>query len=429
MTTDTTTTLPPDKFDTSMTFVRPENPPARVPLDQLSILPGFNTRVKDAEYSLRVTAIAESIQRHGFFADKPFAVTQIPGDDTIYIFDGEHRFDAARAASLDGVEFPDGLPVAWAPDGATVKDLTIHLVHGNNAEKLNPVEMAAVVRRLKTLGMDKEEIGNQLGYTPRHVDNLFVLAGANATVKKAVAGGQIAAAEAVKLLRKDPKEATTKITEAIKAAEERGKKKATPKTMAETSTVAPTKTIRVEVSMAEGEKMSVVLQALAKQVREHVRIGSDDKLLEDGKLAGLVTVVDHEALDRRKAAAEERERKAAERAAAKAEREKAAKAKKAAAAKAKAAKAKKPAAAKGSTAKATGAKKGSTGKAAGTKATAAKGSGTKAAGKAAGTVKAAGAPQKPASADSGSAATSTPPKGESTPSEAPAATTDENNGL
>lgn len=366
----TETVLPPDKFDTSMTFVRPENPPSRVPLEKLAVLPGFNTRVKDGEYSLRVTALVDSIQRHGFFADKPFAVVQLPGDDMVYIFDGEHRFDAVRAASLDGVDFADGLPVAFAKDGATVADLTMHLVHGNNAEKLSPVEMAAVVRRLKTLGMSKEDIGTQLGYTPRHVDNLFVLAGANATVKKAVAGGQIAAAEAVKLLRKDPKAATAKITDAINAAAERGKAKATPKTMAAQSDVAPLKTIRVEVSMVEGEKMSVILQALAKQVREHVKIGDEDKVLEDGKLAGLITVVDHDALERRKAAAQERERKAAERETARVERERVKAEKKEAAAKAKADAAAKKAATTAALKEATaGAKKATTAKkAAGSKA-------------------------------------------------------------
>ena len=411
---DTPTTLPPDKFDTSMTFVLPENPPSRVPLEKLAVLPGFNTRVKDAEYSRRVTGIVDSINRHGFFADKPFAVVMLPNDETVYIYDGEHRFDAVRAASLDGVEFPEGLPVAWAKDGATVADLTMHLVHGNNAEKLSPVEMAAVVRRLKGLNMTKEQIAEQLGYTPRHVDNLFVLAGANQTVKKAVATGQIAAAEAVKLLRKDPKTATDKITDAIKAAEEKGKAKATPKTMAEGSTVAPTKTIRVEVSMAEGEKMSVVLQALAAQVRENVKLGEGDKLLEDGKLAALVTVVDHEALERRKAAAQERERKAAERAAAKAERERLAAEKKAEREKAKAEKAK---AAKAAKAKAEKAKADKAKKAAAAKA-AKPADKTPAKGKAAGTKqKAAGAPKKapapkaPAASESTSGGASTPASG------------------
>src|SRR3546814_7700349 len=92
----TPTTLPADKFDTDMTFVRPDPAPTRVGLDKLAVLPGFNTRVKDAAYQDRVVGIAESIAAHGFFEDTPFAVVPIEGDDTNYIFDGNHRFDAAK---------------------------------------------------------------------------------------------------------------------------------------------------------------------------------------------------------------------------------------------------------------------------------------------------------------------------------------------
>jgi len=319
-----TTTLPADKFDTATTFVKPESAPTRVPLDQLAVLPGFNTRVKDADYNERVTAIAESIVAHGFFDDKPFAVTMLPDDSTVYIYDGEHRFDAAKAALLDGAEFPDGLPVAFAKDGATVKDLTIHLAHGNNGERLNMVELAAVVRRMQGLEMSKDEIATALGRTARHIDNLFVLAAANQTVKKAVASGQIAGAEAVKLLRKDPKTAATKITEAVKKAAEKGKAKATPKTMAEKPTGPKMKAVPVEQSMPEGETMGAVLKALAGKIREHVKIGEGDVLLETGMIRVKVEVIDHEAeaakvkaAEEKAAAAAKREQEKAERAAAK----------------------------------------------------------------------------------------------------------------
>ena len=281
----TTVNLPADKFDTAMTFVKPDDAPTRAPLDKLAVLPGFNTRVKDDEYRERVAAIAESIAAHGFFDDKPFAVTMLPDDDTIYIYDGEHRFDAAKQATLDGAEFPDGLPVAWAKDGATVKDLTIHLAHGNNGERLNMVELASVVRRMQGLDMTKDEIAAALGRTARHVDNLFVLAKANQTVKKAVASGKIAGAEAVKLLRKDPATAGAKIAEAVKKAEERGKAKATPKTMAAgDGPVEPKrKTISVPgiVSFSVGSKMGDNLKSLAGMIRDALDINADGDVLND----------------------------------------------------------------------------------------------------------------------------------------------------
>lgn len=330
----TTVNLPADKFDTTMTFVKPDDAPTRAPLDKLAVLPGFNTRVKDDEYRERVAAIAESIAAHGFFDDKPFAVTMLPGDDTIYVYDGEHRFDAAKQAMLDGAEFPDGLPIAWAKGGATVKDLTIHLAHGNNGERLNMVELASVVRRMQGLDMSKDEIAAALGRTARHVDNLFILAKANQSVKKAVASGKIAGAEAVKLLRKDAATAAAKIAEAVKKAEEKGKAKATPKTMQETD--APKRrmtTNQMSISFPTGSKMGDNLKSLAGMIREALDIGEGDILKDQDVLIRFsVTKADKAAEAEAAKRAEESARRKAEQlaareaAAAKKAEEKAAKA-------------------------------------------------------------------------------------------------------
>lgn len=309
----TTVTLPADKFDANAIFVRPEPLTTRAPLDKLAVLPGFNTRVKDADYNERVAAIAESIVNHGYFDDKPFAVTMLPDDDTIYIYDGEHRFDAARQAVLDGAEFPEGLPIAWAKDGATVRDLTIHLAHGNNGERLNMVESAAVVRRMKSIGMSKEEIAEAFGKTQRHIDNLFVLAEANQTVKKAVASGKIAGAEAVKLLRKDPKTAADKITEAVKKAEERGKAKATPKSMSEAPKGPKTKTVQMSINAVPGKGMGEMLKEMAKMIREFVEHdGTSDEIKTAALVRFSVNTVDREAEAEAARKAEEKAAKAEE---------------------------------------------------------------------------------------------------------------------
>lgn len=417
----TTVNLPADKFDTAMTFVKPDDAPTRAPLDKLAVLPGFNTRVKDDEYRERVAAIAESIAAHGFFDDKPFAVTMLPGDDTIYIYDGEHRFDAAKQATLDGAEFPDGLPVAWAKDGATVKDLTIHLAHGNNGERLNMVELASVVRRMQGLDMTKDEIAAALGRTARHVDNLFVLAKANQTVKKAVASGKIAGAEAVKLLRKDPATAGAKIAEAVKKAEERGKAKATPKTMAAgDGPVDPkrkTLTVQQSLNFPVGSKMGDNLKSLAGMIRDALDINADGDVLNDEGVLIRFSVVKVD-----KAAEAEAAKRAAEKAEAAAAKLKEREEKAAQKAKEKEeAEAKKKATAEALKTAAKGAAK-----AAGEKAAAKKGQGPKplkdaianakehlSGGKADGATKTRRRAGKPAEADSGAEATSGAPEAES----------------
>ncbi len=306
-----TTTLPADKFDKTMTFVRPATVPQRVSLDSLAVLPGFNTRVKDEEYSARVASITQSIVANGFFDDKPFAVVMRDGDETVYIYDGEHRFDAAKAAVLDGAEFAEGLPVAFAKDGATVKDLTVHLARGNEGEKLNMVESAAVVRRLLDMGSDKAEIAVLLDKTPRHVENLITLGGANATVKKAVAEGKIAGAEAVKLVRKHgSKEAGEKITTLVKQAEEKGKAKSTPKTA---STGPKMKRVEATISLAAGTTLASLLAAVSSNLQSTLKFDDDEALIEDGKLVLQMHVIDHEGIAAAADAQAEREAKAARR--------------------------------------------------------------------------------------------------------------------
>lgn len=414
------TVLPADKFDATMTFERPASPPSRVMLDKLAPLPGFNTRVKDAEYSERVAMIAASIAANGFYEDKPLSVVMIPNDDTVYFYDGEHRYDAARAATLDGAEFPDGIPVAWAKDGVTVKDLTVHLVQGNAGAALNQVELAAVVRRLKALGLEKDQIATEIGKSARHVDNLLVLAGANQTVKQAVATGKFAAAEAVKLLRKDPKSAGDTIKAAVKAAEEKGKAKATPKTMQEPKPAGPRMKVEtLSLDVPVGAKMGEVLKSLAGQIRQHVKVDSKDVVTEIASMNVRLHVVDAEA----------------EAARAKREEEKAAAAKAREEAKAKTAAEKKPAAAKKTTAAAAPkkgdskpvAKGGSTAK---TPAQAKEAAKAHLGGdKAATATKAAEAAQTPAESDSKAPGTSGAPEAGSTPQTPIPGETDGNNGL
>lgn len=295
--------LPADKFalPADTVFNRPADAPTRVGRGALTVLPGFNTRVKDADYKARVADIAANIVANGFYDHKPFAVVMMPGDETMYVYDGEHRLEAVDLAILDGAEFPDGLPVAFAADGTTVKDLTISLVHDNNGANLNPVELAAVVRRLLALGMEKSEIADSIGRSGRHIDNLIVLAGVDDTVKQAVASGQIAAAEVVKIARKDPKKTTATVKQVIKDAADKGKKKATPKTMA---TGPKMKSISLDVAFPEGEKASEVFKRMATALRGELKIGAEDVLSESGSMVIRLTVVDHEAEAAKKAAAD-----------------------------------------------------------------------------------------------------------------------------
>ena len=274
-------------------FVRPESAPNRAARTALAVLPGFNVRVKDEEYQARVADIAASMEKNGFYDHKPFAVVMLPDDETIYVHDGEHRLDAVDLACLNGVEFPEGLPIAFSPEGTTMRDLNLSLVHSNSGEPLGPVGLATVVGRLEEDGMSKADIAIAIGRSGRHVDNLLVLDNAPAEVKESVATGQIAAAEAVKIVRKEGENAGAAVGKVIADAKATGAKKATPKTMKPAG--PKTKTITEEFDYGAGEKAGDFLRLLAGKFREHVAIGEGDKIVASGAVTLRLIVVDAEA--------------------------------------------------------------------------------------------------------------------------------------
>lgn len=299
----------------------------RVPFDSIRKMAGFNVRVENDDYKAHIRALADSIKTNGFYDHKPLGVFKVDGQDGLFIHDGHSRYDAAALARSEGAQI-DELPVSLAPAGTTVEDLTISLSQSNEGRPLTPIELAAVVKRLLSFKDDKNWVAEKIGKSTRYLDNLLVLAGAPAAVRTAVANNKIAAAEAVKIVRKDPKSAAATVTAKVKEAEAKGKSKATPKTAAAPKPAGPKmKRVQVEVDVTKGAKLGDLLKdSIAKAIRAEFETDKDD-LVEDevGKIMLTMLVPDYEAMAAAKAAAEEKAAKAAKAAQEKAEREAAAK--------------------------------------------------------------------------------------------------------
>lgn len=264
-----------------------------IPVEKLQPLPGFNVRVKNYAYATRVEEIADSIIANGFYPHKPLGGVILDSDhDHLFIHDGETRWRAVLRAMEKGAEIKT-VPVAVAAPGTSVEDLTVSLVQSNEGTALTPIEMAAVVKRLLSFGLSKDDISRRIVKTVRHIDNLLVLAGAPVAVRTAVADNKIAAAEAVKIVRKDPKTAAATVAARVKQAEAVGKTKATPKT-ARAATGPKMEQHRVEISLATGDKLGDALKAAAKHVRQFVAHANDDTdlLQEDGRVVVIVEVLD-----------------------------------------------------------------------------------------------------------------------------------------
>lgn len=261
----------------------------RVPVDKIKPIPGFNVRVESPDYIAHRDMIRASIAANGYDQTKPLAgyVAKEEGENVIYVTDGHTRLAAVQEFNAD----PDtaekdeiaALPVMVHPKEVSLTDLTVALHTANSGRPLTPFELGVVVKRLLAEeDAKKSDIAKRLGVTSRYLDDVLLLANADAKVKQHVASGNVSSTMAIQLIRKDADSAAEKIEAAVKKTAGTGKK-ATKK-----HTGPKMQKVKVSVSVEEGGDMKEIVKAAAAAIREAIPAneGEDDIKVAavDGKI-------------------------------------------------------------------------------------------------------------------------------------------------
>lgn len=257
----------------------------RVPVDKIKPIPGFNVRVESPDYIAHRDTIRASIAANGYDPTKPLAgyVAKEGDENVIYVTDGHTRLAAVQDFNAD----PDtaekdeiaALPVMVHPKEVSLTDLTVALHTANSGRPLTPFELGVVVKRLLAEeGAKKADIATRLGVTTRYLDDVLLLANADAKVKQHVASGSVSSTMAIQLLRKDSDSAAEKIEAAVKKTAGTGKK-ATKK-----HTGPKMQKVKVSVSVEEGGDMKEIVKAAAAAIREAIPSTVDD---DDNKFASV----------------------------------------------------------------------------------------------------------------------------------------------
>ena len=200
-----------------------------VPLDEINVYPNFNPRVESEERTDYIRWLADQMKMHGFKRKHPLSVivTKEEGKDKIYLTDGHTRYAAAKLARSEGADI-EVCPVVSEPAGKSMEDLTFDLVLANSGEKLKPIELAIVCKRLVNFGNDSAMIAEKLGMSGTYVDNLLMLAAAPLQIRKMVMGGQVAANHAIEMMRKHGTGALALLEAQLQKAQAEGKDKIKP---------------------------------------------------------------------------------------------------------------------------------------------------------------------------------------------------------
>ena len=173
------------------------------PLDEIHIYPNFNPRVESEERTAKIRWLADQMKMHGFKRKHPLSVvvTKENGKDKIYLTDGHTRYAAAKLARSEGADIQN-VPVVSEPSGKSMEDLTFDLVLANSGEKLKPIELAIVCKRLVNFGNESPAIAEKLGMSGTYVENLLMLAAAPIEIRKMVMADKVAANHAIEMMRK-----------------------------------------------------------------------------------------------------------------------------------------------------------------------------------------------------------------------------------
>lgn len=213
----------------------------KVPVDQLHVLPEFNTRVVGTkDYTDHVNFLVGSIRENGYDESKPLSVfvRKIDDEDRFYVVDGHSRLAAVKKLNDSGAGMGDitHLPVVVKPQGTSLLDLTVGLITSNEGKPLGTYERAIVAKRLTGYGMSTEDIATRIGKTPRHVRDLLKLAGAPEKIRKLIVNGNLTTTDALKLMTEHGEDAGDVAEAAVAEAASEGKTQATARHIARMKT-------------------------------------------------------------------------------------------------------------------------------------------------------------------------------------------------
>lgn len=205
-----------------------------VPRRAIKVFDGFNVRAETAAYKTHQLDLKLSMMTHGWLKHKPLAcyVVKEGNADAIYCVEGHTRLNAYDEATAEGKRLGP-IPCVMEGRARSIEELTVQLAVANKSQPYGPIELAVVAHRLDSYGYTHDQIAEKIGKTDRYVrDLLFLQRKTPAAVRDMIAKGQIAATEALKVVKAhkgDKEAAIAELRSIVEAAEAEGRTRATGK--------------------------------------------------------------------------------------------------------------------------------------------------------------------------------------------------------
>jgi hypothetical protein len=213
-----------------------------VKLTETIVIEGFNPRIKDEKYWEGIRTLAASMEKHGWYPDKPLAGYAIKkdGKDVIVIVEGGRRRDAGlmyiEKMTQTDEKFAEKwlVPVVTKKMGTNELDLQYGLAQGNNSVPFRPYELAILCKRLHVVfdQTEKQIVEGLDGLvSASHLPKLLLLASAPKEIVEAVEANTMSVTESYDLMMKHGDKAVEVLKQAALVSKAAGSKRIMKKHM------------------------------------------------------------------------------------------------------------------------------------------------------------------------------------------------------
>jgi ParB family chromosome partitioning protein len=207
----------------------------------LNELQGWNARQDDAANREHIETLARSIAAVGVLEP----LTVFNRDGKIWLSDGHCRLAATMLAIQRGADIKN-VPVKTEARGASERDFALRQI--TDGKPKTPYELALVCKRLIGYGWTVADIAERSGKTAQTINAALDLLEATPVVQDLVATGRISATLAAKTIKaKGSAKASEALANAVDAAAQKGRAKATARDVGE----APTPKVNRLTRLAE----------------------------------------------------------------------------------------------------------------------------------------------------------------------------------
>lgn len=242
---------------------------------------GFNIREIDEDH---VKGFMDSYKNGKFVPPVEVEVVDVDGEHRLKVIEGHHRTIAVFALLEEGMDIQT-IPVIEL-QGNEIDQLT-RMIKSTEGKPLTPVELAHAYKRMESFGLNKSQIGETVGASGAHINNIMMLLSAPQELKTMVHNGEYAHSLAIANIRTHGPDLAlamaiedNKVKEAKESAKKEGKPlKKTERTSAFRKMSLPSKKVQTLSSVVTSIADNIKVEELVDSEEVQLKIDSKTAML------------------------------------------------------------------------------------------------------------------------------------------------------